>query len=326
MNLSLHGTWLAAAVGIAVGWPVAAGAQAARYPAKSIRLVNPYAPGGVVDIVGRVIAQKLNESWGQPVIVDNRPGAGTTIGTEIVVRAAPDGYTLLATSSVIATNVTLMRLPFDPVTNLAPVALVAQAPYLLAVHPSLPVKSVQELINLAKAKPGQIIYGSSGAGTTTHLAMELFRSLAKVEMLHVPYKGGVPAASALLGGEVHAIFYTLTAILPQARAGKVRVLAVSSARRIATAPELPTVAESGLPGFEVTGWYAVFAPATTPHTIVNQINAEINRILQRTEVRELFVANDLVPLGGTPDALGDYLKLEIARWAKVIRGAGIKPE
>ncbi|MEK7876980.1 MAG: tripartite tricarboxylate transporter substrate binding protein, partial [Pseudomonadota bacterium] len=271
-------------------------------------------------------AQKLNESWGQPVIVDNRPGAGTAIGTEIVVRAAPDGYTLLATSSVIATNVTLMRLPFNPVADLAPVALAAQAPYLLAVHPSVPAKSVQELIDLAKAKPGQIIYGSSGAGTTTHLAMELFRSLAKIDMLHVPYKGGVPSASALFGGEVHAVFYTLTAILPQARAGKVRVLAVSSPKRIATVPEIPTVAESGLPGFEVTGWYAVFAPATTPRAIVNQINAEINRILQRTEVREIFVANDLVPLGGTPEALGDYLKIEIARWAKVIRGAGIKSE
>ena len=326
MNLWLRGTWMAAVAGIAVTWPAAAVAQATRYPAKSIRLVNPYAPGGVVDIVGRVIAQRLNESWGQPVIVDNRPGAGTAIGTEIVVRAAPDGYTLLATSSVIATNVTLMRLPFDPVVDLAPVALAAQAPYLLAVHPSLPVKSVQELINLAKAKPGQIIYGSSGAGTTTHLAMELFRSAAKIDMLHVPYKGGVPAASALFGGEVHAVFYTLTAILPQARAGKVRVLAVSSAKRIATAPELPTVAESGLSGFEVTGWYAIFAPAQTPRTIVNQINAEINRILQRPEVREIFMANDLVPLGGTPEALGDYLKIEIVRWAKVIREAGVKPE
>ncbi len=326
MRLSAHGTWLAAAVGIAAGWPAPAIAQAPRYPAKSIRLVNPYAPGGVVDIVGRVVAQKLNESWGQPVIVDNRPGAGTAIGTEIVVRAAPDGYTLLATSSVIATNVTLLRLPFEPVADLAPVALVAQAPYLLAVHPSVPAKSVQELINLAKAKPGQIIYGSSGAGTTTHLAMELFRSAAKIELLHVPYKGGVPSASALFGGEVHAVFYTLTAILPQARAGKVRVLAVSSAKRIETAPEIPTVAESGLSGFEVTGWYAVFAPAKTPRTIVNQINAEINRILQRPDVREIFVANDLVPLGGTPEALGDYLKIEIARWAKVIREAGIKSQ
>ena len=324
MNLSLRATLVAAVAGVAVGFPAAAVAQAMRYPTKSIRLVNPYAPGGVVDIVGRVIAQKLNESWGQPVIVDNRPGAGTAIGTEIVVRAAPDGYTLLATSSVIATNVTLMRLPFDPVADLAPVALAAQAPYLLAVHPSVPAKSVQELISLAKAKPGQIIYGSSGAGTTTHLAMELFKTAAKIDMLHVPYKGGVPSASALFGGEVHAVFYTLTAILPQARAGKVRVLAVSSAKRIETAPEISTVAESGLPGFEVTGWYAVFAPATTPRAIVSQINAEINRALQRTEVREIFVANDLVPLGGTPEALGDYLKIEIARWAKVIKEAGIK--
>ncbi len=326
MNPSLRGTCIAAAICIAVTWPASAVAQATRYPTKLIRLVNPYAPGGVVDIVARVMAQKLNESWGQPVVVDNRPGAGTTIGTEMVVRAAPDGYTLLATSAVIATNVTLYRLPFDPVADLAPVVLVVQAPYVLAVHPSLPVKSVRELINLAKARPGQVIYASSGAGTTTHLAMEMFRSLARLDMLHVPYRGGTPAASALLSGEVHTIFYTITAILPQARAGKARVLAVSSAKRIETAPDVPTVAESGVPGFEVIGWYAMFAPAATPRTIVNQINAEINRILRRPEVRELLLTNDLVPLGGTADALGDYLKMEIARWGKVIKEAGIKPE
>ncbi len=326
MNASVCKTWVAAAVAVAVTWPAAAAAQATRYPTKPIRLVNPFTPGGSVDIVARGIGSILSESLGQPVIIDNRPGAGTTIGTEIVVRAAPDGYTLLATTATISVNVSLYRnLSFDPVKDLAPIALVMQTPNVLAVHPSVPAKSAQELINLAKAKPGQVIYASSGAGTSTHLTMEMFRSLAKIDLLHVPYKGATPAVGALLGGEVQAIFNPITAILPQARAGKVRALAVSSAKRVEIAPELPTVAESGLPGFEVIVWYAIFAPAGTPRGIVTQLNAEINRILQQPEVRERFLTIGMVPIGGTPEALGDYLKLEIVRWAKVIKEANVKP-
>lgn len=324
MITSICRTWVAA-VAIAVTWPAAA-AQAPLYPTKPIRLINPFTPGGSVDIVARAVAQELTKAWGQPVIVDNRPGAGTTIGTGIVARAAPDGYTLLATTATIAVNVSLYRnLSFDPVKDLAPIALVVQTPLVLAVHPSVPAKSVRELINLAKAKPGQVIYASSGTGTSTHLTMEMFRSLAKIDMLHVSYKGATPAVGALLGGEVHAIFNPITAILPQARAGKVRALAVSSGKRVEIAPELPTVAESGLPGFEVIVWYPIFAPAGTPRSIVNQINAEINRILQQPEVRKRFLSIGMVPIGSTPDALGDYLKLEIARWAKVIKEAGVKP-
>ena len=302
-------------------------ANGQNYPTKTIRVVNPYAPGGAVDIVARVRAQQLTESWGQPVIVDNRPGAGTTIGTEIVVRAVRDGYTLLATTSVIGMNGSLYRnLPFNPVTDLAPVALVVQTPNVLAVHPSVPVKSVQELISLAKAKPGEITYASSGMGTPTHLGMELFRSFAKIDMLHVPYKGGGPSANALLGGEVNAAFVTITASLTQARAGKLRVLAVTSAKRIETAPEIPTVDESGLPGFEMIVWHAIFAPSGTPRDIINKINVEVNRILQQPKIRTFFLGNDLVPMGGAPEALGDYLKMEISRWPKVIKEAGITPE
>lgn len=310
---------------IGLAWPVI-GAELERYPTKPIRIVVPFTPGGSNDLLGRVLAQKLNEAWGQPVIIDNRPGAGSTIGIELVVRAAPDGYTLLTTSGGIAINVSLYRLPFNPVTDLAPVTLLAQMPYLLAVHPSVPAKSTRDLINLAKAQPGKLIFSSSGAGTSSHLTMEMFKSLAKIDLLHVPYKGGGPAVNALAGGEVQMTFNVITGTLPQARAGKIRALAVSSARRVEVAPELPTVAESGLPGFEVIAWYNMFAPAGTPRSIVNRINAEVNRLLQQPEVRERFLALGVAPLTGKPEALGDYLKFEVARWGKVIKEAGIKLE
>ncbi len=304
----------------------ATGAEPERYPARPIRIVVPFTPGGSNDLLGRVLAQKLNAAWGQPVIIDNRPGAGSTIGIELVVRAAPDGYTLLTTSGGIAINVALYRLPFNPVTDLAPVALLAQMPYLLAVHPALPVQSTRELINLAKAQPGKLTFSSSGAGTSSQLAMEMFKSLAKIDVLHVPYKGGGPAVTALAGGEVQITFNVITGTLPQARAGRIRALAVSSAARVEIAPELPTVAESGLPGFEAIAWYNMFAPAGTPRGIVNRINAEVNRLLAQPEVRERLLALGVAPFTGTPEALGDYLKSEVARWAKVIREAGIKLE
>jgi len=305
--------------------PVVA-AEPDRYPGKPIRIVVPFTPGGSNDLVARVLAQKFNEAWGQPVVIDNRAGGGSTIGIETVVRAAPDGYTLLVTSGGIAINVTLYRLPFDPVKDLAPVALLAQMPYLLAVHPSLPARSALELIKLAKAQPGKLAYASSGAGTSSHLTMEMFRSLAKIDMLHVPYKGGGPAVNALIGGEVQAIFNVITGTLQQARAGKLRALGVSSAKRVEVAPELPTVAESGLPGFEVIAWYNMFAPAGTPRGIVDRINAEVNRALEQPQVRERFLALGVAPLSGTPEALGAYLKFEIDRWAKLIKQAGIKLE
>ncbi len=319
-------TLAAAAIAVAVSGP-AAGAQSMHYPTKPIRLVNPFAPGGPVDIVGRAVGAELNKAWGQPVIVDNRPGAGTTIGAGLVARAAPDGYTLLVTSVSTAVSVSIYRnLPFDLARDLVPVALIVQSPLVLAVNPSSPANSVQEFINLAKAKSGQVIYSSSGAGTISHLAMELFRSLAKIDtLLHVPYKGGGPSVAAVAGGEVQATFDQLIAIMPQARAGKVRALAVSSGKRVEVASELPTFAEAGLPGFEVIVWSAIFAPSGTPRGIVRQLNAEINNILQQREVRERFMNISMVPVGGPPDAAAAYVKAEIARWAKVIQEAGIKP-
>lgn len=313
-------------IAIALSGHLAAAAEVADFPTRPIRLINPYAPGGAVDFVARSVAQKLNESWGQPVIVDNRPGAGTNIGTELVVRAAPDGYTMLLTSAVIATNVTLYRLAFDPVQDLAPIALVAQSPFVLAVHPAVPAKNISELVSLAKTKAGQITFGSAGAGTTTHLMLELFKSMAKVDILHVPYKGGGPAMNALLSGEVQTTFLPVTVVLPQARAGKIRALAVTSARRVELAPDLPSVSESGLPGFDPIGWYAMFAPAATPRSLVNRINTVVNRGIQQRDLQERMSANGMVPVGGAPEVLRDYMKGEIARWGKVIKESGIQPE
>jgi tripartite-type tricarboxylate transporter receptor subunit TctC len=302
----------------------ASAAEAERYPVKPIRIVVPFTPGGSNDLIGRVIAQKLNEAWGQPVIIDNRPGAGSTIGIELVVRAAPDGYTLLTTSGGIAINVSLYKLPFNPVTDLTPVALLAQMPYLLAVNPSLPAKSTQDLIKMARAQPGKLVFSSSGAGTSSHLTMEMFKSAAKLDMLHVPYKGGGPAVNAVVSGEAQTTFNVITGTLPHVRSGKLRALGVSSAKRADVAPDIPTVAESGVPGFEVIAWYNVFAPPRTPRTIVNRLNAEIVRILQQPDVRERFQALGVSPLSGSPEDLGNYLKFEVTRWAKLIKERGIK--
>ena len=310
---------------VALAWPAAA-AEAERYPVKPIRIVVPFPPGGSNDLLGRVISQKFNEAWGQPAIIDNRPGGGSTIGIEVVVRAAPDGYTLLTTSGGIAINVSLYKLSFNPLTDLTPVALLAQMPYLLTVNPSLPAKSVQDVINLAKAQPGKLVFSSSGAGTSAHLTMEMFKSAAKINMLHVPYKGGAPAVNAVMSNEAQMTFNVITGTLPHAKSGKLRALAVSSAKRAEVAPDIPTVAESGVPGFEVMAWYNMFAPARTPRSIVDRLNAEVNRMLLQPDVRERFRALGVTPLSGTPEDLGNYLKSEIARYAQLIKEAGIKLE
>jgi tripartite-type tricarboxylate transporter receptor subunit TctC len=307
--------------GLAAG---AANAANANFPVRPIRIVVPFTPGGSNDLLGRIMAQKFLEAWGQPVIIDNRPGGGSTIGIDLVVRAAPDGYTLLTTSGGIAINVSLYQLPFNPVTDLAPVALIAQMPYLLAVNLSVPAKSTRDVINLAKAQPGKLAFSSSGAGTSSHLTMEMFRAMANIDMLHVPYKGGGPAVTAVIGGEAQLTFNVITGVLPHARSGKLRALAVSSARRAEIAPEFPTVAESGVPGFEVIAWYNMFAPARAPRAVVERINGEINRMLQQADVRERMLALGVAPLGGTPEELGKYLKFEVTRWAKLIKDTGVK--
>ncbi len=302
--------------------------HAAEYPTKTIQIINPFPPGAITDIVARIVAQKFNEAWGQPVIVDNRPGGGTTIGSALVARAPSDGYTLLFASISLATTVPLYRsLPYDPVKDFAPIGPVGQSFYVLAVHPSVPVQSWQELVAMAKAKPGQVSYASAGSGTITHLTVELFISHVKIDVLHVPFKGGAPGLLALVSGQVQMIFNPIAEILPHVKAGgKVRTLAVTSPTRAPDLPNVPTLAESGLPGFSVTPRSAIYAPAGTPRATVDKLNAELNRMLREPEVRERLQANGLAPVGGTPAALGDYLKSEIARWAKVVKEAGIKPE
>jgi tripartite-type tricarboxylate transporter receptor subunit TctC len=320
--LHISSGWLAVVAGAMAMAPVYAAAQ--NYPVRPIRIIVPFTPGGSNDLVGRVLSQKFHETWGQPVIIDNRPGAGSTIGIDLVVRAAPDGYTLLTTSGGIAINVSLYQLPFNPRTDLAPISLLAQMPYLLAVTPSLPVKSVKELVAAARAQPGKFVFASSGTGTSSHLAMEMFRYMGGIEVLHVPYKGGGPSVTAVMGGETQGVFNVITGTLPYARSGKLRALGISSARRSDIAPDIPTIAESGVPGYDMIAWYNVFAPAKTPRAIIDKLNAEINRLLQTQDVRDRFSALGVSPLGGPPDALAKYLEFETQRWAKLIKETGVK--
>jgi tripartite-type tricarboxylate transporter receptor subunit TctC len=298
------------------------------YPAKTIRLIVPFPPGGPNDILGRVIGAELSKQVGQQVVIDNRGGAGGTIGTDLAAKAAPDGYTLLlgGTASM-AINPSLMaKLPYDAVNDFAPITLLATAPSLLVVHPSLPVKTVRDLIVLAKAKPGTLNYASAGIGTPPHLAGELFKVMAGVSLVHVPYKGGGPALTDLLAGQVELYFSGISSALQLARDGKVRPIAVTSLKRTAVAPELPTIAEAGVPGYEVGNWYAVVAPARTPAAVIARLNGELVKATHHPEIKRRFLELGADPVGGTPDELAKYQRAEIEKWAKVIKSAGIKPE
>ena len=321
----MNGHWFAILAGLSLALPVFS-APSDSYPNKPVRVVIPYAAGGSNDVVSRVITPKLSEAWKQSIIVDNRAGAGSLIGTEIVVRSVPDGYTLLATSGALAINVSLYRLSFDPLKDLASIAFMAQMPYVLAVHPSLPVKSTRELIGHAKANPGKLSFASAGTATATHLTGEMFKSMAKVDLLHVPYKGGGPALNAIVGNEVQVIFNVVTGTLPHVRSGRLRALSVSSAKRADIAPDLPTISESGLPGFDVVSGYTIYAPAGTPRPIINRINSEINNALQQPDMKERFLILGVTPIISTPESLTTYLKSEISRWGKIIKEMNIKPE
>ena len=302
---------------------LAAGAAAQPYPVKPIRLVVPFPAGGIADIYGRLIGARVTEAWGQPVVVENRTGAGGNIGADFVAKAAPDGYTLVMGSiGTHAVNVSLFsRLPYDPVRDFAPIALVLEAEGLLVVQPSVSAQSVAELIALAKARP--LTFASAGMGTASHLAGELFKSMARIEMTHVPYKGNVPAITDLLAGQTALLFATMPTVLPHARAGKLRALATIGAARSAAAPELPTVAET-LPGFEVTNWVGLFAPAGTPADIVRRWNGEVARFMQSKETGARLLNEGARYIPMTPEQYGAFVRAEIAKWAPVVKASGAR--
>ena len=302
------------------------GARAADWPTKPIRLLVGFAPGGGTDTTARAISQKLTASLGQQVVVDNRPGVSGNIAAEITANAPPDGYTvLLSTIAALAINPSLLkRMPFDPIKDLAPVTRAADSTNFLVVHPSVPAKSVKDLIALAKSKP--LNCGSSGVGGAGHLALELFNLQAGTKIVHVPYKGGGPAIIDLLAGNINLIFATGASSINHVKAGKIRALGVTTAKRSALAPELPTIAEAGLPGFEANNWNGIVVPAKTPRTIINRLNKEFTAALTLPDIKEFLFTQGLDAAPGTPEAFGAYIKSETAKWAKVIKAAGIKVE
>jgi tripartite-type tricarboxylate transporter receptor subunit TctC len=304
----------------------ASGGPVADYPNRPIRIIVAYTPAGTTDILARALGQKMTERWGQAVIVENRPGANGNIGTEIAARATPDGYTLLmATSATHGINVTLYpKLPWHPQRDFEPISLVALVPNLLVVNNALPVKSVKELIAYAKANPGKLSFGSPGIGSTAHLCVELFKTLTGTSMVHVPYKGSAGVLADVAGGQIQLTMDNMPVYLPQVKAGKLRALAVSSAKRSAAAPDIPTVAEAGAPGFDAQAWFALFAPAKTPKAIVAKVADETRRILKLPDVNERIAALGAQPVGGTPQELAAFVGTEITKWRKVIQDANVK--
>lgn len=314
------------AIAIAAALLCAPGAWCA-YPDKPVRMLVPFAPGGGSDIVARLLAQKTGVLWNQSVVVDNRGGGGGVAGTNAVAKSAPDGYTLLLTSISIAYAPALYgSLPYDTERELAPCVLLVVQPSILGVHPALPVKSVAELIALAKAKPSEIRYSSGGGGSAPHLAAEIFRSTAGIQLTHVPYKGGGAIVTAVLSGEVQMLFAGVASLMPHIKAGRLRALAVTGTTRSKAAPDLPSIAEAGLPGAEFDGWYGLLLPAATPRDIVARINADYNKVLAAADVQERLLASGFEPLGGTPQKFADYLRSETRKWTKVVRDANIRIE
>jgi tripartite-type tricarboxylate transporter receptor subunit TctC len=317
--------WLVATLGVAVGAiPVLTCAQA--YPSRPIRIVVGFQAGGAVDISSRAIGKQLTEALGQSVIVDNRPGAAGNIAADIVAKAQPDGYTLLMSNLTIAIPSLFTKLPFDVNKDLTPVSLVTNGPSVLVVHPSLAVANVKELIAAAKAKPGQLTYGSGGLGNITHLEMVLFTNMAGVDMVHVPYKGGAPSVVGLLSGEVQILFTSIPSVLSQITARKLKPLAVSTARRSSALPDIPTVDEAGLHGYNASSWYGLFAPAGISRSVLNVLSREIVKIMQVQEVRDRFAADGFEPVGSSPEEFARFMREEIAKWGKIVKTAGIKGE
>ena len=317
------------AIGIAACASLCTGIVTAQeYPTRPIRLVVPFTPGGTTDILARLLSVRLGEAWGQQVIADNRPGAGGNIGVELTAKSAPDGYTIvMGHIGTFGVNPTLYaKLPYDPIKDFQPVTLIAMVPNMLAVNPSLPAKSVRELIALAKAKPGSLNFGSGGNGSAAHLAGEYFKLLTKINIVHIPYRGTAPAVTDLISGQIGMIITGVPALLPQFKAGRVRGLAVATAQRLTLLPDLPTIAEAGVPGYEATQWYGILVPAATPRAIVNKLHEGIVQMLARPDTKERLAAEAAVPVGNTPEEFAAYIKSEIARWAPVVKASGAKPD
>ena len=304
-----------------------AAVQAQDYPSRPLRMILGFAPGGSTDLVARVVAQKMAESWGQQVVVDNRPGANGMIGADIVAKASPDGYSLLLSSiGPMAINASLYKMPYDIVKEFAPVTYTGNVSNVLVVHPGVAANNVKELIALAKAQPGKLTFGSSGTGGAPHMAVELFKLLAQVNVVHVPYKGGGPSMADLVGGQISGSFASMPSAIGFVRGNKLRALAVTALKRSPAAPEVPTIAEAGVPGFSVLDWQGLFTTAKTPPAVVNKLNAEVVRILRLPDVIEKLAIAGVEIQTGTPGEWGDFVKAEIAKWGRVVKEAGVKVE
>jgi tripartite-type tricarboxylate transporter receptor subunit TctC len=301
--------------------------SAAAYPLRPLRIIVPQSPGASTDLTARLVAQRLSDAFKQPIVVDNRPGAGTIIGTELVVRAAPDGHTLLVVAAGITVNPSIYkRVPYDTERDLAPVTQLTRFANLLAAHPAFPAKSLQDLLGMAKAKPGTINFASAGIGSGTHMSMELLKSMTGIDLVHVPYTGGGPAVTAAIGGQVPLNIGTTVGVLPHVRSGRLRALAVTTAKRTPAAPEIPTFAEAGVAGYDHGPWNGMFAPAKTPTAIIAKIHAEIVRALQTAEVRKVFANEGIEAVASKPDEFAVLIRDELKMWPKVVKAAGIKPE
>jgi tripartite-type tricarboxylate transporter receptor subunit TctC len=293
------------------------------YPSKPIRFIVGFTAGGATDLVARTISQKLSEALGQAVVVDNRPGAASNIAAELVATSPKDGHTLFLGTVSTSINPTLYRkLAYDPVRDFAPVTQVTSTPFIVAVHPSLPARNVKELIALARATPGKLAYASAGSGSGAHLFTEMFASMTQIKLVHVPYKGAAPATTATISGETQIFFDNITTMLPVTRSGKLRGLAVTTAKRAVAAPELPTVAEAGVPGYDANAWFGLFVPAGTPHSVIERLNAETVKIIRLPETRERFLSLGAEPVGSTPAEFGSFFKAEVAKWGKVVKTSG----
>ncbi len=303
-------------------------AAAQGYPAKPVRFIAPFPPGGSTDFLARLVAQKLTDAWGQQVVVENRGGAGGTIGVELAAKSPPDGYTIvMGHIGTFGANPTLYpKLPYDAIRDFAPITLLAMVPNGMVVHPSLPVRSVREFLAMARARPKQLLYGSGGSGSATHLAVVYLELLAKIDLVHVPYKGAGPSIIDLIAGQTSMTITGMPALMPHIKSGRLRPIGVGTAKRLAVMPDVPTIAESGVPGYEATQWYGILAPAATPRDIVARLNADIVKVLQRPDVRERLASDGAQPVGNTPEEFGAHIKAEIARWAPVVKASGARPE